>query len=79
MRIGRGKGVREMTYNEVFASLPRDAKWSSCFGYPGGGGYVEYHRDSRGVRYVVSNGDWMAFEPFDWSVTRLEPMPAPSS
>lgn len=66
-----------MTYNEALAALPTDAKWSSSFGYPGEGGYVEFHRDAHGVRYVIENGNWMDFAPFVWTVRELAPMPAP--
>ena len=45
-----------MTRNEAFQLLPTDAKWSSSFGNPGEGGYVEYYRTLDGER---------------WSVTRL--------
>jgi hypothetical protein len=45
------------TYHEAAAHLPVDAKWSSSFGYPGEGGYCEYHR-AGGHRYTIQNGHW---------------------
>lgn len=48
------------SYSEAAAQLPADAKWSSSFGYPGEGGYSEYHRDHDGNRYVIQNGPWDA-------------------
>ena len=57
-----------MTYNEIIAQLPADTKWSSSFGYPGEGGYCEYHRDAQGKRYIIQNGDYMAVRPFAWTV-----------
>ena len=45
-----------MTGNEVFQLLPPDAKWSSSFGNPGDGGYVEYYRTPAGERWIISNG-----------------------
>jgi hypothetical protein len=61
-----------MIYSEAKALLPANTKWSSSFGNPGEGGYVEYWRDPNGVRYVVSNGDWLACAPFDWATHLLE-------
>jgi hypothetical protein len=55
-------------YSDAAAQLPADAKWSCSFGYPGEGGYSEYHRDTTGKRYVISNGKWNAIAPFDWTV-----------
>ena len=46
------------TYRDAAALLPADTKWSSSFGYPGEGGYAEYHRDSQGHRYMILNGRW---------------------
>lgn len=65
-------------YDEVLAVLPAGTKWSSSFGYPGKGGYLEYHRDPEGVVYVISNGSWMSFAPFEWSMRKLEKMSAPT-
>jgi hypothetical protein len=45
-----------MTYQQAAAQLPQHAEWSCSFGYPGEGGYVEYHRDAFGNRYVLTNG-----------------------
>lgn len=47
-----------MTYAQATANLPADAQWSCSFGNPGEGGYVEYHRDSKGRRHEISNGRW---------------------
>ena len=47
-----------MTYSQAIAKLPADAALSCTFGYPGVGGYAEYHRDAAGNRYVIANGRW---------------------
>lgn len=57
-----------MTYQQAIAQIPADAKWSSSFGYPGEGGYAEYHRDAAGKRWIIENGNYMAFAPFTWTV-----------
>jgi predicted glycosyl hydrolase (DUF1957 family) len=44
------------TYRDAAAHLPTDTKWSSSFGYPGEGGYCEFHRDTMGKRYTIQNG-----------------------
>lgn len=46
------------SYRDAAAALPADATWSSSFGYPGVGGYAEYHRDARGDRYIIQNGEF---------------------
>lgn len=56
-----------MTYKQAADMLPVDAKWSSSFGYPGEGGYTEFHRTPDGRRYIISNGQWSASAPFSWS------------
>jgi len=66
-----------MTYNEALALIPSDAKWSASFGYPGEGGYTEFHRTPSGERWIIGNGTWMDFAPFQWSAQKLEPMPLP--
>jgi len=58
-------------YSEAANSLPADAKWSASFGCPGEGGYVEYYRDSAGVRYVIANGSWESSAPFAWTVDKV--------
>lgn len=60
-----------MSYNDALDLLPYDALWSSCFGYPGQGGYVEYYRTKDGTRYVVSNGAWDEIKPFVWTVKKV--------
>lgn len=57
-----------MTYQQAVATLPADAKWSSSFGYPGQGGYSEYHRTPDGQRFEIANGTYLDFEPFTWTV-----------
>ncbi len=54
------------SYSEAVAQLPDSAKWSCSFGYPGETGYVEYHRDQNGKRYVIENGKWSDFE-INWT------------
>lgn len=62
-----------MTGNEVFQLLPPDAKWSSSFGNPGDGGYVEYYRTPAGERWIISNGP-PHLHPceFDWHCQKIE-------
>lgn len=50
-----------MTYAQAASKLPPDTSWSCSFGNPGEGGYVEYHRDTAGNRYVLANGRWDEF------------------
>jgi hypothetical protein len=59
-----------MTKKEAYALLPVDAKWSSSFGNPGEGGYVEYYRTPQGERWSVTNGALLSSQ-FDW---RCEPV-----
>ena len=59
-----------MTYEQAVESIPHAAEWTSSFGYPGEGGYVEYHRDESGARWVISNGPYHALRPFDWTCER---------
>ena len=56
------------SYSEAAAQLPSGAKWSSSFGYPGEGGYCEYHRTAEGTRFVIENGSWSAIAPFTWTL-----------
>lgn len=56
-----------MTYAEAAAKLPQGAKWSSSFGYPGEGGYVEYHR-AEGKRFMIENGGYQETAPFTWTI-----------
>jgi len=56
-----------MTYKEATDLLPDNAAWSCSFGYPGDGGYTEFHRTPDGRRYIISNGPWTALAPFAWS------------
>ncbi len=60
-----------MTYNEALRTLPADAKWSSSFGYPGEGGYTEFHRTPDGKRFEIANGPYDATRPFVWTVKPL--------
>ena len=58
-----------MTYQQATGTLPKGAKWSSSFGYPGEGGYSEFWRTSDGKRFEISNGRGeFVFAPFVWSV-----------
>lgn len=56
------------TYGAAAASLPEGAKWSSSFGYPGQGGYSEYHRTPEGKRFQIKNGSYLETAPFTWTV-----------
>lgn len=65
--------TRAMTYSEAFAMLPPNAKWSSTFGNPGEGGFVEYWHEPNGQRWIISNGPWHLIEPeFDWHCQKVE-------
>jgi hypothetical protein len=55
-----------MTYTEALTSIPDGAEWTSSFGVPGEGGYVEYHRTQSGDRWTISNGPYDAVAPFNW-------------
>lgn len=60
-----------MTYSEAAAMLPAGSVWSSSFGYPGEGGYVEYHRTPDGERWTIKNGtSYLDSAPFCWSCER---------
>lgn len=48
------------TYTEAASILPTDAEWSSSFGNPGEGGYVEYWRTPSGEVWTLSNGSYNA-------------------
>lgn len=56
------------TYAEAAAALPAEAKWTASFGYPGEGGYTEYHRTPEGKRFKISNGSWAEAPPFIWTM-----------
>lgn len=60
-----------MTYDQACQSLPLDAKWSASFGYPGQGGYTEYHRTPSGERWTVSNGSYLDSAPFAWHAEQV--------
>ncbi len=57
-----------MTYTEAYDALPKDAKWSSSFGYPGQGGFTEYWRQPDGTQWIVKNGPWNG--PEVWTVEK---------
>lgn len=57
-----------MTYAEALAKLPEDATISTTFGYPGEGGYSEFHRRPDGRRYEITNGPYYARKPFVWEM-----------
>ncbi len=59
------------TYTEALTSIPEAAEWSSSFGNPGDGGYVEYHRTQSGKRWAIDNGPHYAQRPFTWSCREL--------
>jgi hypothetical protein len=59
------------TQSQALAELPADAKWTSSFGCPGEGGYVEYFRDAAGNRYTIDNGRWCDFGDV-WTFKKLE-------
>jgi hypothetical protein len=55
-----------MTYQDALNLLPSDASVSCTFGFPGEGGYSEFHRTPDGRRFEITNGSYMAFSPFAW-------------
>lgn len=55
---------------QAYAQLPKDAKWSSSFGYPGEGGFVEFFRQPDGTVWQISNGSWCG--PEDWRCERRD-------
>lgn len=61
-----------MKYNEVIAKMPASASLSSTFGNPGEGGYSEIWRAPDGRRWMVSNGSYLAFAPFAWTLQQIE-------
>lgn len=61
-----------MTYQQALNRLPSDADISTTFGYPGVGGYAEYHRTPDGRRFAVSNGNYDASAPFVWNVIEVD-------
>jgi hypothetical protein len=65
-----------MNASEAYAMLPAGAQWSSSFGYPGEGGYTEYHRTPDGQLWQITNGshDLPSFA-LDWQCKQLEPKP----
>ncbi len=60
------------TYREAAALLPAGAVWSSSFGYPGEGGYAEYHKMPDGRRWIITNGAWNDPVP-DWQCKPAAP------
>jgi hypothetical protein len=60
-----------MQQKQAIEALPTDAQWSCSFGYPGEGGYVEYHRTPSGERWQLTNGPHDAMAPFDWRCAKL--------
>lgn len=46
------------TQSDAYAQLPKDAVWSSSFGYPGEGGFNEFWRQPDGTRWLIENGPW---------------------
>ena len=56
------------TYDEAIKSLPEGAFLNTSFGWPGEGGYTEFHRTPEGKRFMVTNGTYMATAPFTWKV-----------
>jgi hypothetical protein len=56
---------------EAYAKLPQDADWSSSFGNPGEGGYVEYHRRPDGELWSISNGPYDGLQPFFWTCRKV--------
>lgn len=62
-----------MTFDQARDALPENAELSCTFGYPGVGGYTEYHRTPGGRRFKITNGPWDALSPFDWTMTEDSP------
>lgn len=61
-----------MNYKQAMQKVPADAEWSSSFGNPGEGGYVEYYRASDGSRWKMSNGSYLETAPFAWAVEEVK-------
>lgn len=60
-----------MICDEAYDLLPKDAKWSASFGYPGEGGFTEYWRTPTGERFVITNGPYhLTRDEFDWQCRR---------
>jgi predicted glycosyl hydrolase (DUF1957 family) len=60
-----------VTYDEALKLLPAGAVWSSSFGYPGEGGYTEFHRLPSGERWRIENGPYDAMKPFEWTCEKV--------
>lgn len=61
-----------MTEKQAYALLPKDAKWSSSFGNPGEGGFIEYHRTSAG-QWIISNGPYfLSSSEFMWNCVKAD-------
>lgn len=60
-----------MTYNEATDLLPADSVLTSTFGYPGEGGYNEFHRAPDGTRWVISNGDYFDCQRNVWTISQV--------
>lgn len=60
-----------MTREQAHAALPDDARWTSSFGYPGKGGFVEYFRTPDGSRYLISNGPYDG-TGHEWTVAKVQ-------
>lgn len=66
-------GETQRSYEDAATELPENAVWSSTFGNPGDGGYVEYWRQPDGTRWTISNGPWHLIEcEFDWHCQKVE-------
>jgi len=65
------------SYTDAAAALPSNAEWSSSFGNPGEGGYVEYWREPNGGDvWTIGNGAYDAWPPFVWRVATNPKRPA---
>lgn len=61
-----------MTYQDALNRLPKDAYLSTSFGYQGCGGYSEIHRTPDGRRFMLSNGSYLDYAPFTWTIKPID-------
>lgn len=60
-----------MTYIEALKALPRGAKWSSSFGFPGDACYSEYWRTTDNRNFAIRHVKGQVCEPFDCEVEEI--------
>lgn len=61
-----------MERSAAYALLPADAEWSCSFGYPGEGGFKEYHRTKAGECWQITNGSYdLPSFALDWQCQQI--------